>query len=432
MPPSWYDQNNGGTRLWGQYARTYIDPNDEDPAPGAEEGGTRSRSRQSSPGQPDWLYTRTTFPGATPCPAERLLVGHPRSRPRARPTSSRRRPTSTCSSAASSSTSPRPPIGFDEASGNFQRINSERRRARQRLHPHRGQRRPGLNNANFATPPDGNAPRMQMYLFTGRDVNGSDVADVVYHEIGHGLSNRLIVNASGSGALNAIQGSMMGEAWSDFYALDLLQSQGWVTDAAGAADVTTGNHVSGPNGIRSKPIDCPVSAGRRRQLQPQRHGHRGAGRLHLRRPHPHQQRRRTAQRRRGVGRDAVGHPPGGRPRRRAGADHRRHAADARQPVDDRRARRDPPAGARDALRTRRAGRLLRRDLGGVPRPRHGLRRDDHRARGHGSRRELQPAVERALRPGAGGAATRTRAATTTAASSPASASRSRRPCTPRA
>ena len=51
---------------------------------------------------------------------------------------------------------------------------------------------------------------------------------------------------------------MMGEAWSDYYALDLLQSQGWVTDTP-AADVTTGNHVSGPNGIRSKPIDCPVA-----------------------------------------------------------------------------------------------------------------------------------------------------------------------------
>src|SRR5262249_41360666 len=41
MPPSWYNEHNGGTRLWGQYARTYVDPNDQDPAPGSEEGGTR-------------------------------------------------------------------------------------------------------------------------------------------------------------------------------------------------------------------------------------------------------------------------------------------------------------------------------------------------------------------------------------------------------
>ena len=32
-----------------------------------------------------------------------------------------------------------------------------------------------------------------------------------------------------------------------------------MTDTAGAADVTTGKHVVGPNGIRSKPIDCPVA-----------------------------------------------------------------------------------------------------------------------------------------------------------------------------
>ena len=36
MPPSWYDESAGGTRLWGQYSRTYVDPLDEDPAPGSE------------------------------------------------------------------------------------------------------------------------------------------------------------------------------------------------------------------------------------------------------------------------------------------------------------------------------------------------------------------------------------------------------------
>ena len=93
-----------------------------------------------------------------------------------------------------------PPIGFDEASGNFQRVNASGSGLGNdyiRSEVNDGQ---GFNNANFATPSDGNAPRMQMYLFTGRNANGSDVADVVYHEIGHGLSNRLIVNASGSSA----------------------------------------------------------------------------------------------------------------------------------------------------------------------------------------------------------------------------------------
>ena len=401
MPPSWYDQNNGGTRLWGQYSRTYIDPNDQDPAPGSEEGGTRRQIPESSPGSRDWLYTRTTFPAATPCPVGGCAWDS---------TIAASRDTNQFQAATNvhvlvgrfSEYLAQAPIGFDEASGNFQRVNASGAGLGNdyiRTEVNDGQ---GFNNANFATPSDGNAPRMQMYLFTGRNANGSDVADVVYHEIGHGLSNRLIVNASGSGALNAIQGSMMGEAWSDFYALDLLQSQGWVTDTA-----ARGRHHRQPR-LRAErhPLQAdrlPGRARRLRQLRPQRHGHHGAGRLHLRRPHPHQQRRRTAQRRRGVGRDAVGPPPGGRPRRRAGADHRRHAADRRQPVDDRRARRDHPAGARDALRPGRAERLLPRGLGGVPRPRHGLRRDDQRARGHGSRRELQRAVERALPPRAGAA-----------------------------
>src|SRR4029078_1922923 len=49
MPPSWYAENAGGTRLWGQYARTYVDPNDQDPAPGAEVGGTRVQIAASNP-----------------------------------------------------------------------------------------------------------------------------------------------------------------------------------------------------------------------------------------------------------------------------------------------------------------------------------------------------------------------------------------------
>ena len=66
-----------------------------------------------------------------------------------------------------SSTSRRPPIGFDEASGNFQRVNASGAGLGNdyiRTEVNDGQ---GLNNANFSTPPDGNAPRMQMYLFTG-------------------------------------------------------------------------------------------------------------------------------------------------------------------------------------------------------------------------------------------------------------------------
>lgn len=70
------------------------------------------------------------------------------------------------------------------------------------------------NNANFGTPADGNRPRMQMYLWDGsrplRD--GSFDGDVIAHEYGHGLSNRLVGNGDlGSG----LQAGSLGEGWSD-------------------------------------------------------------------------------------------------------------------------------------------------------------------------------------------------------------------------
>ena len=79
------------------------------------------------------------------------------------------------------------------------------------------------------TPPDGQSPRMQMYLFAGASVpsvNGGDEASIVYHEYTHGLSNRLVTDGSGVGALNTAQAGAMGEAWSDWYALDFLVSRG--------------------------------------------------------------------------------------------------------------------------------------------------------------------------------------------------------------
>src|SRR5256884_1891852 len=81
------------------------------------------------------------------------------------------------------------------------------------------------NNANFSTPADGSAPRMQMYIFSGPSPNrdGDLDHDVVLHELTHGVSNRLIGNAFGR---TNQQGQGMGEGWSDFYALSLLSEPG--------------------------------------------------------------------------------------------------------------------------------------------------------------------------------------------------------------
>ena len=79
----------------------------------------------------------------------------------------------------------------------------------------------GVNNANMTTLPDGNAPRMQMYLWNGATPNrdGDLDAEIVLHEYAHGLSWRLVGGGTG---ISALQASGMGEGWSDFYALALL------------------------------------------------------------------------------------------------------------------------------------------------------------------------------------------------------------------
>jgi hypothetical protein len=261
MPPAWYDDNAGGTRLWGQYARTYIDGMSENPAAGEEQGGERIQIPASSgaPAAPDWLYSQSTdFPGAKPCPPsgctwnnldeESSAVNQFQAATNAHVITSRFH-----------DYLEQAPIGFDEASGNFQRTNTSGSGLGNdyvRVETNDGG---GFNNANFSSPPDGMAPRMQVYLRTSRDINGSDQADVIYHEYGHGLSSRLVVNASGSSALSGFQSRMMGEGWSDFYSLDLLVHEGRLADPPTPGQVQIGYYANSPGGVRYKPIDCPVN-----------------------------------------------------------------------------------------------------------------------------------------------------------------------------
>ena len=172
------------------------------------------------------------------------------------------------------------PIGFTPAAGNFQQSNP----AGQGVGHDAVQAQPDdganldsglpdgghVDNANMSTPPDGTPPIMQMYLFhqpnTGNldpflASNGGDEADVVYHEYTHGLSNRLVVDANGVSTLNGPQPGAMGEAWSDWYAMDFLNNLGFQPDPQGAGDVLVGRYVSeNANLIRTQPMDCPVGA----------------------------------------------------------------------------------------------------------------------------------------------------------------------------
>jgi extracellular elastinolytic metalloproteinase len=119
------------------------------------------------------------------------------------------------------------------------------------------------NNANMFTPPDGTRPVMQMYLWRPsryRTMNGGDDASIVYHEYTHGLSNRLVTDAGGRGALNSPQAGAMGEGWSDWYAKDFLVGQFAGLDTATVGDVDMGVYTdSTAHSIRTQGLDCPVT-----------------------------------------------------------------------------------------------------------------------------------------------------------------------------
>jgi hypothetical protein len=110
---------------------------------------------------------------------------------------------------------------------------------------------------------------MQMYLFAGagslpnvRAVSGADDAAVVYNEYVHGLSGRLVTDANGGNGLPPqAQPGALGEAWSDYYAMDYLVNQGFQADSGAPGEVVLSVYESlTPTDFRSQPLDCPVGS----------------------------------------------------------------------------------------------------------------------------------------------------------------------------
>ncbi len=176
----------------------------------------------------------------------------------------------------------RKPIGFTEAAGNFQTKNfSGKGKGHDAVDTQTldGANSTGtglpdgahIDNANMDTPPDGHAPVMQMYLqhqpFTSYPDgdpfppnNTGDESDTVYHEYTHGLSHRLVIDPTGLSTLGPIQGDAMGEAWSDFYALDYLVTKKLERDKP-RPDVRLGEYDgAGAALVRTEAIDCKVSS----------------------------------------------------------------------------------------------------------------------------------------------------------------------------
>lgn len=149
--------------------------------------------------------------------------------------------------------------GFNEASGNFQEDNLDNGGSGSDSVYAEAQDGGGTNNANFATPPDGSNPRMQMYIWTSPnpDRDGDLDNGIIIHEYGHGISNRLTGGPAASLCLQNTE--QMGEGWSDFFAvLMTIETGDFGTDRRGVGTYALGQPVDG-NGIRTHPYSTSMN-----------------------------------------------------------------------------------------------------------------------------------------------------------------------------
>ncbi|KAJ2008327.1 hypothetical protein H4R26_000269 [Coemansia thaxteri] len=146
--------------------------------------------------------------------------------------------------------------GFDEAAGNFQDVNYSDQGVGGDYVVAFAQDGGGTNNANFATPPDGQNPRMRMYVWTKTVPNrdGDLEQDIVAHEFTHGISNRLTGGPANTDCLNDNESGGMGEGWSDAVA-NLLRLK--KTDSSDT-DFVLGDYVY-TKGIRKYPYSTSMT-----------------------------------------------------------------------------------------------------------------------------------------------------------------------------
>jgi extracellular elastinolytic metalloproteinase len=149
--------------------------------------------------------------------------------------------------------------GFDEAAGNFQ-LNNYGRGGALALGNDSVQAEAQdslmLNNAYIYVPPDGQPPRMQMFLWTHTEpARDSDLdSGVIVHEYGHGISARQVGGPSNVDCLRNAQ--QPGEGLSDWLAL-VYTAQASDTGGMprGAATYLLGQPTTGP-GVRGVPYSA--------------------------------------------------------------------------------------------------------------------------------------------------------------------------------
>ncbi|KAJ3218106.1 ammonium transporter [Clydaea vesicula] len=151
--------------------------------------------------------------------------------------------------------------GFDENNGNFQLKNVGNGGRDGDPIVANAQDGSGVNNANFASPPDGISGRMNMFIFdsvrgspNGRD-GGLD-NQVVLHELMHGVSSRVTGGPDNANCLSGLIGGGLGEGWSDFLAMVATQKSQNTRDT----DIPIGAYVTGntQNGVRNFPLSTSL------------------------------------------------------------------------------------------------------------------------------------------------------------------------------
>lgn len=121
-------------------------------------------------------------------------------------------------------------LGFTEAAGNFQANNFGKGGTGGDAVLAEAQYGGEPNNASFGPTPEGIAPRIHLGLFTGGTSSALDDLDtdydgqIVIHEYGHGVSNRLVGGGTSTTCLDQIQSGGMGEGWSDYFAISYFNN----------------------------------------------------------------------------------------------------------------------------------------------------------------------------------------------------------------
>jgi len=141
-------------------------------------------------------------------------------------------------------------LGFDEASGNFQKVNFSGMGTGGDPVLARAHAGTVTGTANMLTLADGTQGLMNMGLVAGVNRHTAFDSDVVFHEFTHGVSNRLVGAQLNAHALQQPQSRGMGEGWSDYFALTI---QNFFLNAE--KTVTGDWVVNNPGGIRLAPYD---------------------------------------------------------------------------------------------------------------------------------------------------------------------------------